>query len=147
MKAYAVIDPEMLAPCGINCAVCYRYLGKKPCAGCRADTDTAQQHIRRCKIKNCAGESGLSHCFLCAKFPCGLIKNLDKRYKTRYGVSLAENGLAAKEMGIAHALAKQLEAYTCTACGGVISMHDGICSQCKTEYSLGKRSVKDDLGK
>lgn len=141
MKAEA-IEVSMLAACGINCTACYMHLGKKPCAGCRAESSKRNNYCGRCKIRNCSVEKGLSYCFECEQFPCKLIKSIDKRYRVGYGISLIENSLAAKEKGIEAFLSENLKRYTCTSCGGIISMHDGDCSECGTEYILGKRSVK-----
>lgn len=34
------IEPALFAPCGMNCAVCYRHCDhKKPCGGCRAGSE------------------------------------------------------------------------------------------------------------
>jgi len=142
MKADGTGD-TMLAPCGICCTVCYRHLAKKPCPGCAAPGDGKPGHWQSCQIRRCAGERGLSHCFLCGEFPCKGVKNLDKSYRMRYHASLVENGYAAKELGTALLLAEQLRRYTCRACGGVISMHDGICSECKTIYSLFEGSAQE----
>ncbi|MPM27326.1 hypothetical protein SDC9_73836 [bioreactor metagenome] len=141
MKADAA-GPAMLAPCGICCTVCYKHLAAKPCAGCTAVGGEKPLHVQSCRIRCCAGERGLSHCFACGEFPCKLIKNLDKSYRTRYNVSLTENSLAAKKMGMMPFLSEHLRRYTCKACGGVISMHDGICSECKSVYALFEGCVK-----
>lgn len=39
MKMPEKLDEKLLAPCGINCLVCYRYCAgaRKPCPGCRYD--------------------------------------------------------------------------------------------------------------
>ena len=141
MKA-ETIEASMLAPCGINCMACYMHLGKKPCAGCKAESSKRNNYCSRCKIRNCCEEKGLFYCFECAEFPCKLMKNIDKRYQGSYGISLIENSLTAKGKGIEEYLSENHKRYTCTACGGIISMHGGDCSECGKEYILGKRSVK-----
>ena len=130
------IQANMLAPCGITCAVCYMHLRtKKPCPGCLAQDDGKPAHCRECKIKDCASEHGVHYCFECRSFPCASIKRLDKSYRQRYQVSLIENGLRIKTVGTdRHAREEQLK-WTCTQCGGVISLHDGYCSECKMERS------------
>ncbi|HWP79139.1 MAG TPA: DUF3795 domain-containing protein [Candidatus Acidoferrum sp.] len=136
MKADGAIHPAMLAPCGICCAVCYRHLGRKPCAGCAAPGGGKPAHHGACKIRSCAGERGLSHCFECGLFPCPPVRRLDRSYRARYGASLIRNGLAAKEMGVAAFLAEHQSRYTCAACGGVISIQDKVCSECGAAYSF-----------
>ena len=73
------IDISMFAPCGMNCKVCYKHCyHKKPCAGCLNSDKGKSEHCRKCKIKDCIKEKSLSYCFECAKYPCSLIKNLEK---------------------------------------------------------------------
>ena len=128
------IDEIMLAPCGMNCTVCYKHVGAKkkakPCEGCLQGDIGKPEHCRACKIKFCAGEKGIIHCFECADFPCKLIKNLEKSYTKRYGTSLVENSIAAKTQGIETFLAHDREKWTCRDCGGAFSLHDGVCSEC-----------------
>lgn len=134
MKMPERIEEIMLAPCGMNCAVCYKHVGAKkhakPCEGCLKGDVGKTERCRTCKIKTCAGEKGLTRCFECTDFPCQRIKNLDKSYRKRYNTSLVENGLTAKEKGVENFLASDKEKWTCLDCGGAFSLHDGICSEC-----------------
>ena len=121
----------MFAPCGINCAVCYKHVGtKKPCQGCLKDDLGKPERCRNCKIKNCAQSKGLNHCFACSNFPCKLIQNIEKSYTKRYAISLIENSGIAKEKGIAAFLENDRQKWTCQNCGGAFSLHDGVCSTC-----------------
>ncbi|PKM51413.1 MAG: hypothetical protein CVV02_07350 [Firmicutes bacterium HGW-Firmicutes-7] len=133
MKMPPRIENIMFAPCGINCMVCYKHCySKKTCAGC-LDSDIGKpEHCRKCKIKECVKEKSLSYCYECCEFPCKQIKNLEKSYTTRYGESLVENSLFVKENGIVSFMKAQLNRFTCANCGGVISLHDAECSECKT---------------
>ena len=45
-------------------------------------------------------EKALSYCFECSKYPCELIKNLEKSYNKRYQASLIENGRFAQKHGL-----------------------------------------------
>ncbi len=131
---------EMLfAPCGMNCAVCYKHLAKKPCSGCLWGDSAKPGHCQTCRIKDCVSKKGIGYCLHCSLFPCGLIKALDKSYQTRYGTSLIANSLLVKEQGTAAFMAQQRKLYTCSDCGGIISLHDGICSCCGAEYPLERR--------
>lgn len=130
---------QMLAPCGINCTVCYRHLGKNPCAGCSSYDSAKPETCRKCAIKACAAEKGISHCGVCDSFPCKPMKMLDKSYHKRYAVSLIENCLTVKEYGVEDFMTAQRSTYTCPACGGLISLHDGDCSNCEAKYPLGRR--------
>lgn len=137
----SVIEPAWLAPCGMNCLLCYKHLGKKPCAGCLTGEANKPGHCRACSIKECAAAQGVRHCFECGAFPCKGLKALDKSYRTRYGVSLTQGSLLAKEEGVQALFKQQRTTYTCAQCDGVISLHDGDCSQCGEQYPLGRRSV------
>ncbi|MBI5960384.1 MAG: DUF3795 domain-containing protein [Chloroflexi bacterium] len=134
MKMPEVIENSMIAPCGMNCMVCYVHLkDKKPCLGCLAGDLNKPAHCRACKIKACAAEKEVPYCFECSAFPCGVIKRLDQSYVTRYQVSLIQNGLAIKTRGTAAFLETAKEEWTCPQCGGIFSLHDKECSDCKVK--------------
>jgi hypothetical protein len=127
----------MLAPCGMNCSVCYAHLRKKnTCQGCRGQEECQSLYCRRCKIRNCAISRGIDFCSDCASFPCTAIKQIDKRYRLRYQVSLIENAIRVKTVGIEQVLLEEKQRWMCTGCGGVISLHDRACSVCGKEVEL-----------
>lgn len=131
MKITTELPPTMLAPCGITCAVCYVYLKKKkPCLGCHGQDASKPEHCRKCKIKDCAAGQGIDFCFECPDFPCATIKRLDKSYRQRYEVSLIENAMRLKTVGAKRHLIEEKEKWICSHCGGIISLHDRICSEC-----------------
>ena len=124
------IENSMLAPCGMNCMVCYRFCNsKKRCDGCINNSKYKPKSCVNCKIKNCVNDNKLKHCFECEAFPCKLIKNLEKSYK-RYNVSLIQNSQQARQYGIEKFLESEAELWRCPHCGGVISLHDAQCSEC-----------------
>lgn len=126
------IDPAMFAPCGMNCMVCYKHCDhKKPCAGCLHSDRGKPEHCRKCRIKDCVKEKGLSYCFACAQYPCKPIKHLEKSYRTRYGASLTAHSEFVREHGLELFMERQKERYTCPTCGGVFSIHDRECSECR----------------
>lgn len=126
------IETTMFAPCGMNCMVCYKHCyHKKPCAGCLNSDDGKPEHCRKCKIKDCVCEKGISYCYECNEYPCKLIKSLEKSYNTRYKASLIANSQFVKEHGITELMIHQKEIFTCSACGGIISIHDSECSDCQ----------------
>jgi hypothetical protein len=128
------INAIMFAPCGINCLLCYRHCNhKKPCLGCLKGDLGKPEHCRKCKIKECAQIKGLKYCFECNEYPCKNIKSLEKSYNIRYQASLISNGKYVKEFGLESFMWKQKEDYTCKYCGGVISIHERICSECKEQ--------------
>lgn len=133
MRMPPAIDIDFFAPCGMNCMACYKHCYvKKPCAGCLSGDNGKPEHCRKCKIKDCVQEKNLTYCFECSSFPCKLIKNLEKSYNQRYSVSLVQNSLFVKELGLTEFMEQQLKRYTCPSCGGVISLHDRECSECQT---------------
>jgi len=130
------IPPSMLAPCGITCAACYAHVRKKkPCPGCNGEESAKPGYCNRCKIKTCAANRGVAFCFECASFPCALVKQIDKRYRLKYKISLIENGIRAKTVGAEKHLLEEKEKWTCAACGGVVSLHSRICSECGSELA------------
>lgn len=131
------INAEMFAPCGMNCMVCYKHCyTKKPlqsCGGCMVESKGKPEHCPKCKIKNCVQSKGLIYCHECSEFPCKLIKNLEKSYKKRYDESLIENSLIVQKHGISHLMDLYNKKYRCSKCGGILSLHDKICTECETK--------------
>lgn len=124
---------NLTAPCGMNCGICMAYLRKKnKCNGCREENPWKPKSREECKIKNCEirNKEKLEYCFSCAQFPCLWIKNMDKRYRTRYGMSIIENLESIKEKGIDLFLRAEQEKWKCEVCGGVINVHKSECSSC-----------------
>ena len=126
------LKAQLIAPCGMNCGICMAYLrGKNRCPGCRAaDTDKPLACVR-CRIKNCEtiDKSKSKFCFECEK-PCARLKQLDKRYRTKYGMSMIENLEFIKNNGIDAFIAQQEAKYKCPKCGGVICVHRKKCYDC-----------------
>ena len=85
----------LIAPCGMNCNLCIAHLReKKRCLGCRAGNENKSNSCIKCYIKNCGimKNNSLKFCSKkCEKFPCLKLKNLDKRYKSKYMMSMLEN--------------------------------------------------------
>jgi hypothetical protein len=128
---------ELIAPCGMNCGICMAYLREKNrCRGCSIqDPYERGTSLRRCSIRNCEtirnNVSGF--CYECTIFPCRRLKQLDKRYTTKYSMSMLENLAIIKNEGIEALLAREEKKWKCQECGGVISCHNGICYGCGGE--------------
>ena len=103
----------LVARCGMNCGLCYAYLRKKnKCSGCRgADSDKTITRLN-CTLKNC-GKSDSEFCFDCEEFPCKRLKNLDKRYRLKYHMSMIENLINLKKAGIDRFVENEKEKWTC----------------------------------
>lgn len=134
MKMPDRIENIMFAPCGMNCAVCYKHVGirknGKPCEGCLKGDLGKPEHCRKCNIKSCVQDKGHTHCFKCADFPCKLIKNLERSYIKRYNTSLVEGSKIVNEKGLSAFLEQERQKWICPKCGGAFSLHDGACSEC-----------------
>jgi hypothetical protein len=127
------MNVQSIAPCGINCATCLAYLRKKnTCSGCRSDNASKRKYCTTCGIKNCiflsVTESKL--CYECTKFPCVRIKHIDKRYRTKYNLSLISNLEKIQEIGLGKFLESENEKWRCNNCGGTICVHRGFCLSC-----------------
>lgn len=127
---------SLIAPCGMNCAICLGYLReRKRCHGCRhGDTDKLTSRAR-CVIRNCrhieTGESGF--CYDCSKYPCARLKQLDKRYTTKYGMSMLENLQFIREHGLVAFIEREDDRWRCRKCGGTVCVHRGYCYRCRQE--------------
>jgi hypothetical protein len=113
-----------IAPCGLNCGRCKaRFRKKNPCPGCRAMTGAVRSSwFNVCLMRNCT-ERKKPHCGGCDVFPCVKLRNLDKRYRLKYGTAPIANLEFIHASGIRRFLAKE-EAERCRG-GCIHCMHDG----------------------
>ena len=128
---------ELIAPCGMNCALCRAYnafihgvprqRGKVThCAGCLPRAKNC--YIKRgCKKLS---KHQIQSCSECETMPCNNLDHLDRRYRKRYSMSMVENLKIIKAQGIEEFLKSQAERYTCSNCGDVVCVHDGKCYSC-----------------
>ncbi len=142
MKPPSEIDTQMLAPCGLNCMLCYRHLGKKPCPGCRARLSEPDEYQRKCVMRSCVAERGLFSCAECTERPCKRMKTFSKRYLEGYGVDFAADAVKIRAVGVEAFMRGQIATYTCDGCGHLINLHDGICSGCGTRHPFGRRRIR-----
>lgn len=116
----------LIAPCGMNCGICMAYLREKNhCPGCRSP---GWLHPK-CQIRTCADMGG-RYCYSCSTFPCRRLKQLDARYRKKYGMSMIGNLEAIREYGIRTFIKREKERWTCVHCGGTINVHRHCCSSC-----------------
>jgi hypothetical protein len=128
-----IIKASLIAPCGINCALCYAYRRQKNnCPGCRFLTPDKLKSRNNCIIANCTNFAGnkKKFCFNCSIFSCKKLKQLDKRYRTRYGLSVLENLQAIKSGGIRKFVKSERNKWACINCGSLICMHKKDCLAC-----------------
>jgi hypothetical protein len=127
-------DEILIAPCGMNCGVCLGYLRKKNrCAGCRNKLAMRIPHSVNCVILNCTflADTESKFCYDCIKYPCRRMKQLDHRYRTKYGTSLMENLEYIKIHGLHSFVIREQAKWHCAACGGTVCIHRGYCLNCK----------------
>ncbi len=128
---------NLIAPCGMNCGLCIGHLrDKNPCGGCfKKDDPNKHNQCRSCSIVNCERmaqtESGF--CYECDKYPCTRLKNLDKRYRSKYGMSMIENLEFIRDNGLEKFLINEEIRWTCKVCDTGLSCHRDFCLNCKTE--------------
>jgi hypothetical protein len=135
------MEEKLIAPCGMNCAVCIAYIGRT------IDLNSKGFHRKYCegclpRGKNCLHmgdectklDQGLVRfCFECEDYPCKRLKGLDKRYRTKYHLSMIENLETIKAHGMADFLDKQKEIWRCKSCGSTICCHNGLCLNCELD--------------
>ena len=127
---------SQIAPCGMNCGACIADLREKnSCPGCRVISADKAISVQRCIIPKCSylKETSSKYCYECVKYPCSRLKQLEKRYSTKYKTSFYENLSIIKERGIDEFLVFESKRRTCTNCGAPLSVHRTYCPECKTD--------------
>jgi hypothetical protein len=141
------MEEILVAPCGMNCALCSSYLSMKNdlkktgimrsyCAGCRPRGKNCAFMKKSCEL---LAKGLVKYCFECKEFPCQRLKGLDKRYSTKYHMSMIENLEFIRDNGMEKFLAKEVEKWQCPTCGSTICCHNGICYSCGLEKLKAKR--------
>ena len=139
---------ELVAPCGMNCALCASYLSLKhnvkakgiktpTCSGCRPRGKQCAYLKKWCSTLR----SGARFCFECHDFPCHRLKTIDSRYQSRYKMSMVANLIEIIEKGIEEFLKAQEQKWKCPTCGGMICCHNGICFNCGLEKLRTKKQM------
>jgi hypothetical protein len=128
-----MFNVELIAPCGMNCGICFAHLrDKNACPGCRIKSYLKPKTRSNCRIKNCTllidADSGF--CYDCDEYPCKRLKQLDKRYRTKYNMSMIENLNNIQRLGNDQFLQKEQIRWRCPDCGGPICVHRGFCLNC-----------------
>lgn len=131
-----VLKNSLIAPCGMNCGLCLAYQrSKNTCSGCITADSNKANHCSKCRIKNCEQLklNNIKYCFDCKKYPCFRLKSLDKRYSTKYGMSMIENLNSIKQFGIQKFIKSEKEKWTCSKCGSMLCVHRNYCLKCKSQ--------------
>ncbi len=121
----------LIAPCGMNCRLCRAYQrARNPCLGCRGDDSRKPRTRTCCSIKTCSTIEKVSYCFSCRSFPCFDLSKLDKRYSTKYGMSMIENLESVKRSGVRLFIGNEKKKWTCPGCGELLCVHEPKCAKC-----------------
>ncbi|HSW58460.1 MAG TPA: DUF3795 domain-containing protein [Dehalococcoidales bacterium] len=135
------MNEQLIAPCGMNCGLCISYQAEKYdlkskgfnrrfCAGCRP-------RGKNCTFmeSHCARLAGgrVKFCYECPDFPCRRLEALDKRYRTKYHLSMIENLKHIRLNGMESFLLQEEAKWRCGQCGGTICCHNGLCLNCSLE--------------
>jgi hypothetical protein len=125
--------PALVAPCGMNCGLCMRYLRDKDrCQGCRSGDDGKAKSVLACKIRKCEKIRTFESefCSECADLPCPRLKRLDVRYREKYRMSMLNNLQAIREVGVDAFVESERERWACRECGGLRCVHTAECIYC-----------------
>lgn len=142
------MEKELIAPCGMNCAICSGYLAFKYdvkskgirmpyCIGCRPRDKKCAFLKKRCTLLL---EDQVQYCYECEDFPCTRLQRLDKRYKNNFRMSMTENLEYMRENGIEQFLKKEEGKWKCPECGALICCHNGICFNCGLDKLINKKN-------
>lgn len=126
------MQAELIAPCGMNCRLCYGYIRPKgKCPGCNASDGSKPKSCTGCKIVVCEKrvQNGWETCAPCDT-PCRRLKYLDKTYRAKYHMSMVENLASIREEGMDGFLRRQAERFLCSACGEIACVHREDCPAC-----------------
>ena len=127
------MEPEMIAPCGMNCRLCMAYIRPtKACEGCHGKDTAKPRHCTDCAIKNC-GKRKTDFCYGCEEFPCRALRRLNSRYRKKYHMDMVKNLEYIKKYGMKLFLQEEEKRWTCDACGAVLCVHHDTCPVCHTE--------------
>lgn len=135
------MEEQLIAPCGMNCSLCVSYQSrkndlknkgfyKKYCSGCLPRGENCNHMKEHCDL---LGKGLVRFCYECEAFPCNRLKSLDKRYRSKYHMSMIENLKFIKENGIEMFLEKEAINWHCPECDGVICCHNGLCMNCRLD--------------
>lgn len=140
-EVLAMISERMIAPCGLDCALCkYAHNKEKPCHGCLS-TDGSKPDFceTKCSVVHCDVRRTLADrfCDTCEKYPCQKMMELELRYANKY--ELVESPMGNLDLirreGMDAFLTKERKRWLCGDCGGVVCVHTGVCADCGRQYS------------
>ncbi len=140
---------ELIAPCGMNCSVCSRYLARKYdirgnginmsyCAGCRPRDKKCAFLKKQCDL---ILNHKIRFCYECSTFPCKNLKRIDARYQKEYRMSFIENLAFIKQHSPAAFIERENAKWRCPQCADVLCCHNGVCFNCNVDSLRSKKSL------
>ncbi len=132
------MSEQLIAPCGMNCGLCIAHQAqkydldkkgfrRKNCQGCLPRGKNCMHMKDSC---NKVGNGLIRFCYNCIDFPCKRLKALDKRYRTKYHMSMIKNLRSISEKGMKAFLESEAAKWRCSECGAAICCHNGLCLNC-----------------
>ncbi len=134
----SAMKEQLIAPCGMNCGLCIAYQAnkfdldkkgfrRKYCPGCLPRGKNCTYMKDKCEL---VGKGLVRFCYECKDFPCKRLKGLDKRYRTKYHMSMIENLKCISEHGMKLFLEREETKWRCPKCRATICCHNGLCLSC-----------------
>jgi hypothetical protein len=143
------VEERLVAPCGMNCAVCSGYLAGKYdvksrgirmpyCVGCRPRDKKCAFLKKKCDLLL---NGKVEYCYECPDFPCKRLEHIDNRYRKLFRTSFIENLRLIEKDGMSEFLKAQTRKWQCPKCGEMICCHNGICYNCDLDRLRSKRKL------
>lgn len=131
-----MINNSLIAPCGMDCGRCLAFLrDKNRCNGCREICNHKPEYCKKCIIINCEllNKTDSKFCYDCEKYPCRRLKQLDKRYRNKYYMSMIENLELIRNIGLDRFVERENKRWICSSCGAILCVHRDFCINCKNK--------------
>ena len=84
----------------------------------------------------------VKYCFSCDSFPCANLNHWDKRYRTKYVMSMIENLKYIERHGVRDFIRNEKKRWACPTCGNLICVHKPQCPSCGSKW-IGKCGAAD----
>jgi hypothetical protein len=111
--------------------------------GCNVDQPQKLKHCVQCSIRLCDDKPDVaSFCFECNKYPCARLKQLDKRYVSKYGMSMLDNLDRISQLGLKQFMKVENTRWVCQECGSPICIHNKKCYSCGKQYAIHNSGIQ-----
>mgnify|MGYP001063030540 CR=1 FL=1 len=142
-----MMKENLIAPCGMDCRLCVAYqfmqrdlnkqgFHKTYCPGCIPRGKNCLFMGHHCALLK---DGKVRFCYECNQFPCKRLKALDKRYKTKYNMSMIENLRYIQCHGMDRFLEHQQRIWRCPTCDDLMCCHVGLCLGCDMQTLIDKK--------